>query len=105
MLHRCFEEVLAAITAADPIDLPRAVGVLAEAQAIAHRRLVTPQKQVDPDVLLKMSEVAARLGIDEETAREYGRRGELPTVLVGDRSVRVREASLGKYMRDRERRG
>jgi len=53
--------------------------------------------------LLSLSEVAERLGVPEEHAREMGRRGLLPTVRVGKRYVRVRRSALEKWMAHQER--
>jgi excisionase family DNA binding protein len=89
----------------DASDLPAIVGVLAQAQALALARLAarTPE---DPtpreDRLLTMPEVARRLGVTEHRAREMGRRGDLPTVTVGHRGVRVRASSLDEWIRRRE---
>jgi len=38
-------------------------------------------------------------------AREMGRKGQLPTVALGDRGIRVRQRSLEDYIRRRERKG
>jgi excisionase family DNA binding protein len=53
--------------------------------------------------LLTMPEAAERLGITVHHAREMGRRGELPIILVGDRRVRIRVAALEEWIRRRER--
>jgi excisionase family DNA binding protein len=47
--------------------------------------------------LLRMREVAQRLGVPEYTARELGRGGHLPVVHLG-RRVRVRERDLDHFI-------
>lgn len=94
---------LAAETA--PEELPAFVGALAQAHAVALARLVVPapeHRENSENRLLSMPEVAARLGIKEHQARELGRRRELPTVIVGERRVRVRAATLEEWIRCRE---
>jgi excisionase family DNA binding protein len=49
-----------------------------------------------------MPEVARRLGVTEYQACEMGRRGELPTVAVGERLVRVRAGALEEWIHRRE---
>jgi len=86
-------------------ELPTLVGVLALAQAVALARLTTRTQEdrvAADDRLLTMPEVAERLGVTEHQAREMGRRGELPTIPVGDRFVRVREGALMEWVRRRE---
>ncbi len=53
--------------------------------------------------LLSLRDVAERLGVKEEHAREMGRRGLLPTVRVGKRYVRVRRSALERWMARQER--
>ncbi len=57
-----------------------------------------PQEE---DRLLDMVEVAKALGVVAGQARDMGRRGELPIVMVG-RYVRVRASSLREWMDTRE---
>ncbi len=86
-------------------SLPVLIGALAHAQAVALARLLTPpagRPDDDADTLLTMPEVARRLGVTEYQAREMGRRGELPTVTVGERLVRVRGGALSEWIRRRE---
>jgi excisionase family DNA binding protein len=86
-------------------SLPALLGALAQAQAAALARLLTggPEQQApDVDPLLAMPEVARRLGVTEYQAREMGRRGELPTITVGERMVRVRAGALEEWIRRRE---
>jgi excisionase family DNA binding protein len=90
---------------ADADTLPALVGVLAEAQALALARLTTRTSEhpaLLDDRLLTMPEVADRLAVTEHQAREMGRRGELPTVTVGERFVRVRASALDEWIRRRE---
>ncbi len=89
---------------AAPEELPAFVGALAQAHAIALARLFRPVPMLESaeDRLLTMPEVASRLGITEHQAREMGRRGELPTIKVGERHVRVRVAALHEWMRVHE---
>ena len=49
-----------------------------------------------------MPEAAERLGIKEHQAREMGRRHELPTIMVGERHVRVSARALEEWIRRRE---
>jgi excisionase family DNA binding protein len=48
--------------------------------------------------LLKLAEVARRLGISEPTARRYVKSGKLPSVYVGG-SYRVRETDIEEFLR------
>lgn len=48
-----------------------------------------------------MREVAEILALPEYGARELGRRGELPTVVIG-RRVRVRPSALERFIEERE---
>jgi excisionase family DNA binding protein len=57
----------------------------------------------DEDVLL-MPEVARLLHVNEETAREMGRKGKIPTVRRGGRGVGVRRGALREHLRQSERR-
>jgi excisionase family DNA binding protein len=81
------------------------MGALAQAHALAIARLVKlaeRQEDAGEDRLLTMPEVSERLGITEHQARELGRRGELPTIIVGERHVRVRRLALEEWVRRRE---
>jgi excisionase family DNA binding protein len=66
----------------------------------------TREKDVDKDEdevrLLDMPEVARRLGVPVAHARELGRRGEIPTVRIGERYVRVRLPALRDYLAAQE---
>lgn len=97
--------LLRVVSGAQCADLPAIVGALAQAHAHALARLVNPaERQEDDgeDRLLTMPEVSERLGITEHQARELGRRGELPTIIVGERHVRVRRLALLEWIRRRE---
>ena len=85
-------------------ELPGLVGALAQAQAVALARLTADGAPSPPpqDQLLTMPEVAERLAITEHRAREMGRRGELPVVVVGERFIRVRRSVLEEWVRRRE---
>ena len=48
--------------------------------------------------LLKLAEVARRLGISEPTARRYVKSGKLPSVYVGG-SYRVRDTDIEEFLR------
>jgi len=77
---------------------------LAGLQAVLLARLQTSATS-RPDAglgILTMEQVAERLGVPVAHARELGRRGELPTVRVGSKYVRVRESSLTAWLRQRE---
>jgi len=72
-------------------------GRMAERLALAARAcgfgsVVATLKNEGPDEAKKL------LGIPEEHARELGRRGEIPTVRVGERYVRVRLSSLRQWI-------
>lgn len=98
-LLRELEDVLEHAT---PEDLPEVLGVLERARARTLERLVRTPAAPPQDPLLTMQDVASRLSIKVSQARELGRRGELPTVTVGERFVRVRESSLEEWIRRRE---
>ena len=51
--------------------------------------------------LLKLAEVARRLGISEPTARRYVKSGKLPSVYVGG-SYRVRDTDIEAFLRQAE---
>jgi len=51
--------------------------------------------------LLKLAEVARRLGISEPTARRYVKTGKLPSVYVGG-SYRVRDTDIEEFLRRAE---
>ncbi len=51
--------------------------------------------------LLKLAEVARRLGISEPTARRYVKSGKLPSVYIGG-SYRVRETDIEVFLRQAE---
>jgi excisionase family DNA binding protein len=95
------------IEAAEVAELPAIIGAHEAAKALAWSRLSGAQPpapaQPDPNRLLTMRVVAMRLGIGEWNAREMGRRGEIPTVRVGGKGVRVRESALNEYIRKNER--
>lgn len=99
------DELLTAVVAAAPGDLPAIIGDLECAKATAYARLATPvlANETDDDPLLRMPEVARRLSINLHQAREMGRRGELPVTTVGERFVRVRAGALNDWIRRRER--
>jgi excisionase family DNA binding protein len=88
----------AMLTGAEPGEL---LSVGTELQARALAALVRPKSAPADDRLLDMEEVARVLGVPEGQARDLGRRGELPTVLVG-RYVRVRASTLRDWMDARE---
>ncbi len=86
-------------------DLAALIGHLEALKARAWARLAAPRPApaASADSLLTFADVARRLGIGEWNAREMGRRGEIPTVHVGQRRVRVRESALNEYIRKNER--
>ncbi len=49
------------------------------------------------------AEIAARLGVDVQTARIWCRTGKLRSFKYGKRSVRVLQSDLFAFMRERER--
>jgi len=99
-------DLRALVANAEPADLPSLVGELEAAKAAAWARLAGPSARppdAPADRLLTMPQAAERLGITEHQARELGRRGDLPTVLVGERHVRVRASTLTEWIRRREK--
>jgi excisionase family DNA binding protein len=94
-------------SASEPATVAALIGELARLQALAQARmsvLALPAAPANDEArLLTMPEVAERLGITEDLARGMGRRGELPTVTVGERQVRVRTGALSRWVADRER--
>ena len=81
-------------------DAPELFELARELLGRAWARLATRASEVPQpadDRLLTMKQVAARLTIPEERARELGRRGEIATVRIG-RSVRVRVQDLERYV-------
>jgi excisionase family DNA binding protein len=95
----------AEVAEAPPAELPGLVGEFARLQALALARLTSPASApAAADEMLTMPVVAERLGITEHQAREMGRRGDLPTVHMGERHVRVRASALAEWIEQRERR-
>ena len=92
------------VAAADETDVPAVMGQLAQLWSIALQRLIVSATSRQ-DRLLTMEQVAERLEIKVGRAREMGRKGQLPTVALGDRGIRVRQRSLEDYIRRRERKG
>src|SRR3990172_264124 len=92
------------VAAADETDVPAAMGQLAPLWSLALQRLIVSATSRQ-DRLLTMEQVAERLEIKVGRAREMGRKGQLPTVALGDRGIRVRQRSLEDYIRRRERKG
>lgn len=82
-------------------ELPRLIGELEAAKAVAWARLASmgSPKGEASDRLLSLPETARRLGVTEHQAREMGRRGELPVVHVGERHVRVSVRALEEWIR------
>jgi excisionase family DNA binding protein len=105
------EEVRRLVSATPVTELPELLGQL-EAERLrglvrihAPAGIPTTAQPEAEESLLTMGDVAARLGVSLEHARELGRRGELPTVRVGERYVRVRRAALEAFVAERERSG
>lgn len=101
------EDLRGLVEGAPPEALPDLIGDLEAAKARALARLTAPApsfpaSDADDARALSMREVAARLGVSLYTARELGRRGELPVTAVGRRVV-VRESSLRRFLERRER--
>lgn len=104
---------LPALVREAPIEeLPALLGRLAEAEAVARLRLSTAavaastngRGQEAEDRVLDMPTVAGRLAVSLYTAREMGRRGDLPVIPRG-RRVGVLESSLRRFLKERERGG
>lgn len=96
-----------AIAGAEPQARPALVVALvalaARAATLAAVDMSKMPANAPEGALLTMSEVAELLSVPEEMARELGRRGDLATVQVGDRYVRVRPAAVAAYIATRER--
>jgi excisionase family DNA binding protein len=104
-LEAALAEVEAAMAALQPAEVPAAIGSLEALRVRALERHVRDLQALQApreDRLLTMPEVAARLKISLYQARDLGRRGEIPTVTVGDRFVRVRLSTLEEWIRRRE---
>ena len=76
---------------------------LAGLQSLLFSRLLAPDVQTasprhPDDHLLTIPQVAERLSVPPAYAYELARRGELPTVRVGKKYVRVPLASLEKWL-------
>jgi predicted DNA-binding transcriptional regulator AlpA len=67
------------------------------------RNLAMRPKPQEPPKLLKIPEVAKRLGIAQWTAWDYCRSGILPHIRLTSRTIRVSEADLKDYLRSRTR--
>ncbi len=108
---RVVAEVRQLVNATPLAELPEILGQL-EAERLrglmrihAPLPFEAPAPADDTERLLTMQEVAQRLGVSLEHARELGRRGELATVRVGERYVRVRRAALDVFVARREAAG
>jgi excisionase family DNA binding protein len=61
------------------------------------KRLAMASTESNPRLLLRMTEVAALLGLGRSTVYELVQRGELPVIHVG-RAVRVPAAALERWV-------
>jgi excisionase family DNA binding protein len=50
------------------------------------------------DVFLTVAEVAQLLKVNAQTVRNWGDRGEIPVVRVGQRRVRIRQSDLDAFI-------
>jgi len=103
------EDLRGLVDGVAPEALPDLIGDLEAAKARALVRLTAPslaapRTAAGDDHVLPMPEVAGRLGLSLYTAREMGRRGELPVTKLG-RRVGVRESSLRAFLERREHGG
>jgi excisionase family DNA binding protein len=93
-----------AIAATGPEGRPGLVVALAARLARLGAGMTGPpathDRMREEDHLLTLPEVAHRLGVPEEHARELGRRIELPTVRIG-RYIRVRDEDLRAFIAKR----
>lgn len=84
----------------DAAEVGALYSAMAGLQAQCQLRLFRGSAPAEREPLLTMPEAAACLGVPEWTAREMGRRGEIPTVRMG-RTVRVEPAELRKAVEAR----
>jgi len=103
-----FAELQARIRECTPEEVPALLGQLEVLRATAWARLLAirertqvPERGSAPAHCLTMPRAAEQTGININTLREAGRRGQLPTVHIG-RSVYVREESLERWVAARE---
>jgi excisionase family DNA binding protein len=100
LLHQAVAKVMGA----QPSEMPDIVASLASLTTLVTSRLLEMVPRGQSERLLTMKDAAERLGVAEETARELGRRGDLPIVQIG-RSRRVRESAIERFVETRERGG
>lgn len=55
--------------------------------------------------LLKVSEVARRLGLSTRTIRNYMDAGKLPYVRLGGKTIMVRESALENFIKEGGKKG
>jgi excisionase family DNA binding protein len=101
-IQALLRELEAALAMAAPEEIPEALVGIERARGRALERLVRTPAAPQDEKLLTMEEVAARLSIKLSRARDLGRRGEIPTVIVGERYVRVRRKALEDWIKRRE---
>ncbi len=65
-------------------------------------RLTVAPPARGPDPLLTADDVAAVLGVPQSFVYALARRGEIPTVRIGDRYVRFRTSALEAWIEARE---
>lgn len=98
----------AALEAVDPDQLPGLVGEAAELHARVLARLMAsrapaqhagPEPDDGPDRLLKVEEVAKRLGVDKRWV--YRHQDQLPTRKLSGGTLRVSERGLERWVEAR----
>jgi excisionase family DNA binding protein len=53
--------------------------------------------------LLRLEEVAQRLGVSFMTVRNYIKQGLIKTVEMGNRSIRVEDTEIKRYLKNKEK--
>lgn len=95
-----------AIRKSSPQEIPALLGELERLRAVCWMRLLPPPNGLDPpreaDRLLTIPEVAGRLGVPPSYAYELARRGELPTVRIGVKYLRVSLAAFQRWLAERQ---
>ena len=98
------QDLIRAVTEAEPAELPALVGMLAQAQALAFARLATCQSGPDQraETALSPEAIAGRLDLAPSKVYHLLRTGHLRGAKLG-KYWRVTPADLTAYLRQRTR--